>query len=214
MHAILLLSRNLTAHHREELLEVFDIEELLIVALCLGSLGVELVLGQERIDELPICTVRGLHLSDRTDFFEESLRIKELTLGSDVIEISVLDDAFEMCVRLREEDSGHDDILDLVDALSRMTLFCEPLAGDLCSDVFVFLILYCESCVMEEACELEILDIISLDTLSHSEIGRPVEYSTSMIRIVIWVCLACFEEEVGIHAGRVEEGSRHRMIQD
>jgi hypothetical protein len=62
---------------------------------------------------------------------------------------------------------------------------------------------------MEETCELEILDILSLDTLRHSEIGCPVEYSTSMIRIVIWVRLALLQQEVGIHTGRVEEGSRH-----
>jgi hypothetical protein len=35
-----------------------------------------------------------------------------------------------------------------------------------------------------------------------------------MIRIVIWVRLALFEEEVGVHTGGVKEGSRHRMIQD
>lgn len=209
MHAILLLSRNLAAHHREELLEVLDVEDLLIVTLRLGRLGVELVLGQECIDELPIRAVRGLHLSDRTDFFEEALRVKELTLGSDIVQISILDDTFEVRVRLREEDSRHDDVLYLVDALSWMMLFDEPLAGDLCSDVFVFLILYGESRIMEETCELEILYIVSLDTLCHSEIGCPVEYSTSMIRIVIWVRLARFEEEVGIYTGRVEEGSRH-----
>jgi hypothetical protein len=123
MHAILLLSRDLATHHLEELLEVFDVEKLLIMALRLGSLGVELVLGQERIDELPICTIRCLHMSDCADFFEKTLRVEELTLGSDIVEISILDDAFEVGVWLREEDGCHDDVLDLVDTLSRMMLF-------------------------------------------------------------------------------------------
>ena len=94
MHAVLILSRDLATHHREELLEVFDVQDLLIMTLRLGSLGVELVLGQERIDELPIRAVRGLHLSDRTELFEEVLRVKELTLGSDIVEVGILDDLF------------------------------------------------------------------------------------------------------------------------
>jgi hypothetical protein len=190
MHTILILSRDLAAHHREELLQVLDVEELLIVALRLGCLGVELVLGQERIDELPIRAVRGLHLPDGADFFQETLRIKELTLSPDIVQISVLDDAFEVRVRLREEDSCHDDVLDFVDALSRMMLLSEPLAGDLCADVFVFLILYGEASIVEETRELEIFDILSLDTLRHGKIGRTIEYSTSMIWVVIRVCLA------------------------
>ncbi len=193
---------------------MLDVEELLVVTLRLGSLGVELVLGEERIDELPIRAVRGLHLSDGADLFEQSLRVEELTLGPDIVQIRVLDDTFEVSVRLREEDSRHDDVLDLIYALCWMMLLGEPLAGDLCTDVFVFLILYGEPCIMEEARELEILDILSLDPLRHGQIGRSVEHSTSMVRVVVWVRRAVFQEEVGVYAGRVEEGSRHKIIQD
>ncbi len=101
---------------------------------------------------------------------------------------------------LGEEYRCHDNILDLLDALGWMMLFCEPLAGNLCSDVLIFLILYSESCIMKKTRELEILYVVSLDALRHSEVGRPIKYSTSMIRIVIWVCLTLLEEEVGIHA--------------
>jgi hypothetical protein len=190
MHAILLLSRDLAAHHREELLQMLDIEELLIVTLRLGRLGVELVLGQECIDELPIGAVRRLHLPDRAELFEQSLRVEELTLGSDIVQIGILDDAFEMRLRFREEDSCHNDVLDLLDTLCGMMLLSEPLAGDLCADVLVFLILYRESRIMEETCELEVIDILTLDPLRHGEIRRAVEHSTSMIWVVIRVCLA------------------------
>jgi hypothetical protein len=214
VHAVLLLSRYLATHHREELLQMLDVEDLLIVALRLGCLGVELVLGQERIDELPICAVRRLHLPDRAELFEQSLRVEELTLRPDIVQIGILDDAFEMRLRFREEDSRHDDVLDLLDTLCWMMLLSEPLAGDLCADVFVFLILYCEASIMKKTSDLEIIYIFTLDPFCHGEVRRAVEHSTSMIWIVIWICLALFEEEVGIHASGVEEGSRHRMIQD
>ena len=56
----------------------------------------ELVASEEGIDELPVSTVRYINPSDISDFFEEFLRIEELVFGSYIIEISILDDLFEM----------------------------------------------------------------------------------------------------------------------
>lgn len=102
MHIIFFLGWDFTSHHREELVEVFDVEYLLFVAFFFGCLGVELVLGEECIHELPVCTIRCLHMSDSPQLFEETLRVEKLTLGSDIVEISILDDFFEVGFWFRE----------------------------------------------------------------------------------------------------------------
>jgi hypothetical protein len=43
---------------------------------------------------------------------------------------------------------------------------------------------------MEETGELEILEIISVDILCHSDIGRSIEHPDAMFWIVIWVVFA------------------------
>jgi hypothetical protein len=41
----------------------------------------------------------------------------------------------------------------------------EPVAGDTSTDIFIFLILLCEARVMKETCELEIFEVLSIDSL-------------------------------------------------
>ena len=135
------------------------------MAFFFGCLGVELVLRQERVYELPICTIRCLHMSDSAELFEESLRVEKLTLGSDIVEVRILDDALEMCLGFREEDCCHDDILYLFDAFGWMLVFDKPLACYVRSDVFVFLILFDKTRIMEKAGKLEIFEILSLNSL-------------------------------------------------
>jgi hypothetical protein len=101
----------------------------------------ELVLGEETIDELPIGTLGDIFATDGADLGEIPLRICELSLGPDIVEISILDDIFEVGSWGREEYGCHDDPLDLGDTIPRMIMFLEPLASDPSSDVFVFLIL-------------------------------------------------------------------------
>ena len=52
----------------------------------------------------------------------------------------------------------------------------EPGTSYACTDVLVFLILLSEPCIMKEAGELEILEVLTIDSLRESEIGRTSEY--------------------------------------
>ena len=136
------------------------------MSLTFGGLRMELIFRKEREYELPIRTLRHIDMSDGAYFFEIILRIKKLFLGPDIIEVGILDDLFEVCLRLREEDCRHDDTFDLVYARLCMSYSLEPLTSDTRSDVFIFLILYRESRIMKECCELEILEVFAIDSLS------------------------------------------------
>ena len=57
-----------------------------------------------------------------------------------------------------------------------MLMDMEPGTSDTSTDVFIFLILLSESSIMEEAGELEILQVLTIDSLRESEIGRTSEY--------------------------------------
>ena len=109
-----------TTDHIDEFLHVFDITHELIMTFFFGGFGMELVLREERVDELPIGTIRNIDTSDRAEFCEITLRIVELLMSTDIIEVGILDDLLEVGFWLREEDCRHDDPLDLVDTEFRM----------------------------------------------------------------------------------------------
>jgi hypothetical protein len=75
-----------------------------------------------------------------------------------------------------------------------MPLRFEPFACDLGSEVFVFLIALGESCIMEEAGELQILEVLTIDSLGKCEIRRTIEDSLGVLRIVIGIVFAVFEK--------------------
>ena len=52
----------------------------------------------------------------------------------------------------------------------------EPGTSYTSPDVLVFLILLCEPRIMEEAGELEILQVLTIDSLRESEVCRTSEY--------------------------------------
>jgi hypothetical protein len=160
----------------------------------------ELVFGEELVDELPVRTFGDILATDSTDLSEVFLRIGELSLGSDIVEISILDDIFEMRPGSREEYCCHDDLLYFGNPILWMVVFLEPLASDPSSDMFVFLILLWESSVMEEAGELEILEILRSHIFRHSDIGRSIEYTDAMFGVVIGIFFAYLEEVLSIFA--------------
>ena len=110
-------------------------------------------------------------------------------MRSDIVEIGVLDDLLDVSFWLREEDSRHDDPLDLVDTELRMTMRFEPMTGNLDADEFIFAILFREACVMEETSNLEILEVFTIDSLSESNIGSPITDLHRVIWIVVWIGL-------------------------
>ena len=57
-----------------------------------------------------------------------------------------------------------------------MLMDMEPSTSDTRTDVFIFLILLSESSIMEEAGELEILQVLTIDSLRESEVCRTSEY--------------------------------------
>jgi hypothetical protein len=65
--------------------------------------------------------------------------------------------------------------------------------------MLIFLIALGESCIMEETSDLEILEVLTIDSLCHSEVGSTVEDSLSMPRIVIRIVLAVFEKGTCIY---------------
>lgn len=79
-----------------------------------------------------------------------------------------------------------------------MFFFFEPCACYACTEVFIFLILLGESCIMKECSELEIFEVFSIDSLCHREIGRTGEYSLGMGRVMIWIVSTFLEEIAGI----------------
>ena len=52
----------------------------------------------------------------------------------------------------------------------------EPSTSDTSTDVLIFLILLSEPRIMEETGELEILEVLTIDSLRESQIGRTSEY--------------------------------------
>ena len=57
-----------------------------------------------------------------------------------------------------------------------MLMDMEPSASDASADVLVFLILLSEPRIMEETGELEILEVLTIDSLRESEVRRTSEY--------------------------------------
>lgn len=68
-----------------------------------------------------------------------------------------------------------------------MLMGLEPFAGNLGTDEFVFLILLGKSCIMKKTGKLEIFEIFSVDSLCHREVGRAIEDSFCVSRMVILV---------------------------
>ena len=91
-----------------------------------------------------------------------------------------------------------------------MSFFFEPCTCDSSSDVLIFLILLSESSIMKECSKLDIFEVVSLDSLSHSEIRRPSEYTRCMCRIVIGVLGALLEECTCIFVSLFDDG-RHSI---
>ena len=108
MHIWSFRARNFTSYHREILSHMLDIAKLLFVSFFFRGFCVELVLRQECIDELPVGTIRHVDSTDGADFFEIILRIEKFFLCSYIIEVSILDDFFEMAFWFREEYGCHD----------------------------------------------------------------------------------------------------------
>ena len=68
VHAMRVRFWKSTTDHIDEFLHVFDITHELIMTFFLRGFGMELVLREERVDELPIRTIRDIDTSDRTEF--------------------------------------------------------------------------------------------------------------------------------------------------
>lgn len=175
---------------------------------------VEFIFREESIYELPVWAIRCFHMSDHAELFEEALGVKEFFPCSDIVEISILDDFLEVCSWFREEYSCHDNSLYFFYSLFWMSLFWEPLACYACTDMFIFLILFRESCIMEKTCELEIYEIISLDSFCHGEICSTIKNSLCMSGIVVWIIFAHFEYSRGVCASWVDNIHRKRVIVD
>ncbi len=195
MHTVFFHRRNLDPDHGEEFLHMFDVTELLLMAFFLGSFCMELVSREEGVDELPVGTIRYIDSSDLSDLFEEFLRIEELILGSDVVEISILDDFLELRLRFREEDGCHDESFDLLDSLFFMFVRFEPTTSDFCTDEFIFIILFCEPSIMEEASKLEVFKILSVNSLCKREISRTIKDSNCMRGVMVLIVIA-FSENI------------------
>ncbi len=194
MHIIALCHRNRTFDHIEVFLHMFDITHLLIVAFFFGCFGMELILREKCIDELPVGAIRHIDPTDSTYFLEIILRIVKLFFRPDIIEVGILDDLFEVSLGLREEYGRHDDPFDFTDSPFWMSFFFEPFTRDTSTEIFIFLVLYGESSIMEECCDLEIFEVFSLDSLRHREIRSTREHAFGMMRIVIGVvCTFCEE---------------------
>ena len=68
VHAMRVRFWKSTTDHIDEFLHVFDVTHELIMTFFFGGFGMELVLREERVDELPIGTIRDIDTSDRAEF--------------------------------------------------------------------------------------------------------------------------------------------------
>jgi hypothetical protein len=141
----------LTTQHDEEFFHMLDVTHLLSVSFGFCGFCIELILRQEGIHKLPIRTVTDIHVPDGADFLQIVERVVKFFFGSDIIEICILNDFFKACFWFGKKNGCHDDAFYLLNTLFNMSVFFEPFAGNLCSDVFVFLVLHSKSSIMEEA---------------------------------------------------------------
>lgn len=189
---------------------MLDIAKLLLMPFFFCGFCVEFILRQKCIDELPVGTIRHINSTDSTDFFEIVLRIEKFFLCSYIVEVSILDDFFEMAFWFREEYCCHDNSFDFLDTFFIMSLFLEPFSCDTGTEVFIFFILYSKACIMKECSYLEIFEIFSLDSLRHSKIGSTREYTFGVMRIVIGIVSTFFQKSVSICFCFFDE--RHKKI--
>lgn len=205
MHSTTLDGWNLDTNHRKEFFHMFDVSNLLFMTFLFCSLGMELVASEKCVYELPVGTIRDIYTTDCPDFFEKSLREIKFMFCSDIVEIGILDDLFEVCFWFREENRCHDKTFDFFDSFFWVSVRFEPTTSNSCTDKLIFVVLFCEASVMKKTSKLKIFEIFPFDIFCKCEICSTFIDSECMSRIMIWVIFTFSENIENIRTSLVDE---------